>query len=60
MNLKIVSFIIKMVSYFFVKLYKNKPLGFREIHDSVFEQKTLRIRVHGLWNSKSFFVYFKW
>ena len=39
---------------FFCKIVKNKTIGFRAIHDSLFEQNTLWIGVFGMWIPKSF------
>jgi hypothetical protein len=44
---------------FFCKIVKNKTIGFRTIHDSLFEQNTLWSRVFGLRISEKFPATFK-
>jgi len=50
---KVINFKIAMIYYwnrfiFFCKIVKNKTIGFRAIHDSLFEQNALWIGVFGM------------
>ena len=58
-NFKLVILIISINIFCKIVSIKINDFGFRKIHDSVSQQKTIWNRLFGLWHSKSFGFDFK-